>query len=184
MNIENPSGLSAFSASCRDSPQHVKPLAIEAMHPHSIKRRQQNAMTGGMSMQSQTVAPQGANQIPNPYFAYGAPFGFAPLTDDAGVYLITRRAPRSSSPRSGMSIRARCGSSSSASSSGFWSGRRRMPLVHDAAPLESLSNVSSISSMICISSEEAISGWNWMTPIMPFTMNVARTFKSSLLLGI
>ena len=36
MNIENSSGLSAFSATCRHSPHHVKPLVIEAMHPHSI----------------------------------------------------------------------------------------------------------------------------------------------------
>ena len=40
-------------------------------------------------MQTQAAAPQGAGMIPNPYFAYGAPFGFAPLTDDAGVYLPT-----------------------------------------------------------------------------------------------
>ena len=40
-------------------------------------------------MQAQPAAPQGASRIPNPYFAYGAPAGFAPLTDDAGVYLPT-----------------------------------------------------------------------------------------------
>ena len=40
-------------------------------------------------MQAQTAAPLGASRIPNPYFAYGAPSGFAPLTDDAGVYLPT-----------------------------------------------------------------------------------------------
>ena len=40
-------------------------------------------------MQAQTAAPQGASRIPNPYFAFGAPTGFAPLTDDAGVYLPT-----------------------------------------------------------------------------------------------
>ena len=46
MNDENSSGLSAFSATCRYSPQHVKPLVIEAMHPHSIKRSRRNATTG------------------------------------------------------------------------------------------------------------------------------------------
>ena len=40
-------------------------------------------------MQAQPAAPQGASRIPNPYFAYGAPSGFAPLTDEAGVYLPT-----------------------------------------------------------------------------------------------
>ena len=40
-------------------------------------------------MQAQPAAPPGASRIPRPYFAYGAPAGFAPLTDDAGVYLPT-----------------------------------------------------------------------------------------------
>ena len=38
-------------------------------------------------MQSQAAAPQGAGHYPNPYLVYGAPSGFAPLTDEAGVYL-------------------------------------------------------------------------------------------------
>ena len=41
-------------------------------------------------MQAQPAASQGASRIPNPYFAYGAPAGFALLTDDAGVYLGTK----------------------------------------------------------------------------------------------
>lgn len=40
-------------------------------------------------MQSQVAAPQGAGPYPNPYLVYGAPSGFAPLTDEAGVYLPT-----------------------------------------------------------------------------------------------
>ena len=36
-------------------------------------------------MQSQAAAPQGAGHYPNPYLVYGAPSGFAPLTDEAGV---------------------------------------------------------------------------------------------------
>ena len=40
-------------------------------------------------MQSQAAAPQGAGHYPNPYLVYGAPSGFAPLTDEAGVYLPT-----------------------------------------------------------------------------------------------
>ena len=40
-------------------------------------------------MQAHAAAPQGAGQIPNPYMVYGAPSGFAPLTDEAGVYLPT-----------------------------------------------------------------------------------------------
>ena len=40
-------------------------------------------------MQAHIAAPQGAAQMPNPYLIYGAPSGFAPLTDDAGVYLPT-----------------------------------------------------------------------------------------------
>ncbi len=73
MDVGNSSGLSAFSASCRYSPQHVKPLAIEATYPHSsfavrsnrCDRRYIDASTCGR-------AP-----------------GFAPLTDEAGVYLPT-----------------------------------------------------------------------------------------------
>ena len=40
-------------------------------------------------MQAHAAAPQSAGQIPNPYMVYGAPSGFAPLTDEAGVYLPT-----------------------------------------------------------------------------------------------
>ena len=40
-------------------------------------------------MQAHAAAPQGAGQIPNPSMVYGAPAGFAPLTDEAGVYLPT-----------------------------------------------------------------------------------------------
>ena len=40
-------------------------------------------------MQAHTAAPQSAGQIPNPYMVYGAPSGFSPLTDEAGVYLPT-----------------------------------------------------------------------------------------------
>ena len=40
-------------------------------------------------MQARAAASQGAGQIPNPYMVYGAPSGFAPLTDEAGVYLPT-----------------------------------------------------------------------------------------------
>lgn len=40
-------------------------------------------------MQSQVAAPQGAGHYLNPYPVYGAPSGFAPLTDEAGVYLPT-----------------------------------------------------------------------------------------------
>ena len=40
-------------------------------------------------MQAHAAAPQGAGQIPNAYMVYGAPSGFAPLTDEAGVYLPT-----------------------------------------------------------------------------------------------
>ena len=40
-------------------------------------------------MQAQTTQPYGAGLVPNPYYAYGAPAGFAPLTDEAGVYLPT-----------------------------------------------------------------------------------------------
>ena len=39
-------------------------------------------------MQRDAAAPYGG-QIPNPYMAYGAPSGFAPLTDGPGVYLPT-----------------------------------------------------------------------------------------------
>lgn len=39
-------------------------------------------------MQSRNVAPAGADKIANPYMVYGAS-GFAPLTDEAGVYLPT-----------------------------------------------------------------------------------------------
>ena len=40
-------------------------------------------------MQALNAAPTGAGKIPNPYYAYGAPSVFAPLTDKAGVYLPT-----------------------------------------------------------------------------------------------
>ena len=40
-------------------------------------------------MQMQATAGYAGGQIPNPYMAYGAPTGFAPLTDEAGVYLPT-----------------------------------------------------------------------------------------------
>lgn len=40
-------------------------------------------------MQMQATAGYTGGQIPNPYMAYGAPVGFAPLTDEAGVYLPT-----------------------------------------------------------------------------------------------
>ena len=40
-------------------------------------------------MQSQAAAPHGAGHYPNPYLVYGARSGFAPLTDEAGVYLPT-----------------------------------------------------------------------------------------------
>ena len=40
-------------------------------------------------MQSNVAAPPGVGQMPTPYLIYGAPSGFAPLTDDAGVYLPT-----------------------------------------------------------------------------------------------
>ena len=40
-------------------------------------------------MQSQVAVPQGAGHYPNPYLINGAPSGFAPLTDEAGVYLPT-----------------------------------------------------------------------------------------------
>lgn len=39
-------------------------------------------------MQRDAAAPYGG-QIPSPYMAYGAPSGFAPLTDGPGVYLPT-----------------------------------------------------------------------------------------------
>lgn len=41
-------------------------------------------------MQMQATAGYAGGQIPNPYMAYGAPDGFAPPTDEAGVYLPTR----------------------------------------------------------------------------------------------
>ncbi len=41
-------------------------------------------------MQMQATAGYAGGQIPSPYMAYGAPVGFAPLTDEAGVYLPTR----------------------------------------------------------------------------------------------
>ena len=40
-------------------------------------------------MQMQAATGHAGGQIPNPYMAYGAPVGFAPLTDEAGVYLPT-----------------------------------------------------------------------------------------------
>ena len=40
-------------------------------------------------MQMQAATGYAGGQIPNPYMAYGAPVGFAPLTDEAGVYLPT-----------------------------------------------------------------------------------------------
>ena len=40
-------------------------------------------------MQAMNAAPTGAGKIANPYYVYGAPSGFAPLTDGAGVYLPT-----------------------------------------------------------------------------------------------
>lgn len=40
-------------------------------------------------MQMQAATGYAGGQIPNPYMAYGAPAGFAPLTDEAGVYLPT-----------------------------------------------------------------------------------------------
>ena len=43
-------------------------------------------------MQMQATAGYAGGQIPNPYMAYGAPVGFAPLTYEAGVYLPTRPA--------------------------------------------------------------------------------------------
>lgn len=36
-------------------------------------------------MQARSAAPIGAGRIPSPYMVYGAPSGFAPLTDEAGV---------------------------------------------------------------------------------------------------
>ena len=47
-------------------------------------------------MQMQATAGYAGGQIPNPYMAYGAPVGFAPLTYEAGVYLPTRPAAGSS----------------------------------------------------------------------------------------
>lgn len=40
-------------------------------------------------MQMQAATRYAGGQIPNPYMAYGAPAGFATLTDEAGVYLPT-----------------------------------------------------------------------------------------------
>ena len=40
-------------------------------------------------MQELNAAPPGAGIVPNPYYAYGAPSVFAPLTDKSGVYLPT-----------------------------------------------------------------------------------------------
>ena len=40
-------------------------------------------------MQMQAGAGYAGGRIPDPYMAYGAPAGFAPLTDEAGVYLPT-----------------------------------------------------------------------------------------------
>ena len=40
-------------------------------------------------MQAMNAAPAGTGKIANPYYAYGAPTVFAPLTDEAGVYLPT-----------------------------------------------------------------------------------------------
>ena len=40
-------------------------------------------------MQMQAGAGYAGGRIPDPYMAYGAPAGFAPLTDEAGGYLPT-----------------------------------------------------------------------------------------------
>lgn len=40
-------------------------------------------------MQAMNAAPAGAGKTANPYYAYGAPAVFAPLADEAGVYLPT-----------------------------------------------------------------------------------------------
>lgn len=40
-------------------------------------------------MQQKTAGSYGAGRMPNPYMPYGALSGFAPLADEAGVYLPT-----------------------------------------------------------------------------------------------
>ena len=92
MNMANPSGLSAFFAACRHSLLPVKPLSLKRCGRIQLWRCVRTQTTGGISMQMQATAGYAGGQIPNPYMAYGAPVGFAPLTYEAGVYLPTRPA--------------------------------------------------------------------------------------------